>query len=89
MPVEKINVTLPTETLAKLRRFVPAGERSRVVAEATAQYLETLTQKKAFHRAAGLWKDRAELRTQADVNRALKELRGATASRLKHLTSRG
>lgn len=85
MAVEKVNVTLPKETLVKLRQFVPAGERSRVIAEATAQYLESLTQKIALRHVAGLWKDRVELRTQANVNRALKRLRGSTRRRLKHL----
>ena len=53
MAVEKINVTLPEETVAKLRRFIPAGERGHVIAKATAQYLETLTQKVALRQAAG------------------------------------
>lgn len=86
MPVEKVNVTLPSETLARLRRFVPAGERSRVIAEATARYLEALTQKAAFRQVAGLWKDRQALRTQQDVNRWLHRLRGSTTRRLKRLT---
>ena len=87
--VEKINVTLPKETVAKLRRFVPAGERSHVIAEATAVYLEELTQKAVLRRIAGLWKDRAHLRTQADVNRTLKRLRGSTQRRLRRLAGRG
>lgn len=85
--VEKVNVTLPKETLAKLRRFVPAGERSHVIAEATAQYLEGFTQKTALHQAAGLWKDRADLRTHADVRRLLKRVRGSTQRRLRRLSS--
>ena len=88
MAVEKINVTLPEETVAKLRRFIPAGERSHVIATATAQYLETLTQKVALRQAAGLWKDRVQLRTQADVNRRLWRLRGSTQRRLKRLGGR-
>jgi metal-responsive CopG/Arc/MetJ family transcriptional regulator len=87
--VEKVNVTLPKETLAKLRRFIPAGERSHVIAEATAQYLEGVTQQAAIRQTAGLWKDRVSLRSQADVNRALKRLRGSTRRRLKRLASRG
>ncbi len=80
--VEKVNVTLPKETVLKLRRFVPAGKRSHVIAQATNQYLESLTQKAAIRRVAGLWKDRSGLRTQTDVNRMLKRLRGSTAKRL-------
>lgn len=89
MAVEKINVTLPTETVIKLRRFVPAGERSHVIAEATAHYLEGMTQKATFRHVAGLWKDRVQWRTQADVNRALKRLRGSTPRRLRRLVGRG
>lgn len=89
MAVEKVNVTLPKETVEKLRRFVPAGERSHVIAEATAQYLEGLTQKAALHKVAGLWKDRVQLRTQVDVNRTLKRLRGSTQRRLRRLSGRG
>ena len=89
MAVEKVNVTLPKETLAKLRRFVPAGERSHVIAEATAQYLEGLTQKAALRHVAGLWSDRRRLRTQADVNRWLAGRRGSTERRLRRLAGRG
>lgn len=84
MPVEKINVTLPSETLAKLRRLVPLGERSHAIAEATERYVEERMQKAVFRRVAGLWKDR-RLRTQADVNRLLRRLRGSTAQRLTRL----
>ncbi len=89
MKVEKINVTLPEDTVEKLRRFVPAGQRSHVIAEATARYLEGLTQKAALHQAAGLWRDRATLRAQADVNRMLKRVRGSTETRLRRLSGRG
>ena len=89
MDVEKVNVTLPKDTLAKLRRFVPIGRRSHVIAEATARYLEGLTQQAALHRAAGLWRNRTALRTQADVNRMLKRVRGSTDVRLRRLSGRG
>ena len=89
MATEKVNVTLPKETVAKLRRFVPVGERSHVIAEATAQYLEGLTQKAVLRRVAGLWSDRGRLRTQADVNRWLAGLRGSTERRLRRLAGRG
>ena len=89
MAVEKINVTLPTETVLKLRRLIPVRQRSRVIAEATAHYLEALTQKTAFRQVAGLWKDRISLRSQADVNRLLRTLRGSTHRRLTRLSHRG
>jgi hypothetical protein len=89
MAAEKVNVTFPKETLVRLRRLIPAGERSRVIAEATAQYLEDLTQKAMLRQVAGLWKDRAHLRTQADVNRALRRLRGSTRRRLRRLAGHG
>ncbi len=89
MKVEKINVTLPEETVEKLRRFVPAGQRSHVIAEATARYLEGLTQQAALHRVAGLWRNRATLRTQTHVNRMLKRVRGSTRARLRRLGGRG
>ena len=89
MKVEKINVTLPHDTVEKLRRFVPAGQRSHVIAEATARYLEGLTQKAALQKAAGLWSNRATLRTQVDVNRLLKRVRGSTDARVKRLGGRG
>lgn len=41
------------------------------------------TQKATFRHIAGLWKGRVQLRTQADVNRALKRLRGSTQRRLR------
>ena len=89
MAVEKVNVTLPKETLEKLRRFIPAGERSHVIAEATAQYLESFTQRRALRQVAGLWKDRVQLRTQIDVNRVLRHLRGSTRQRLRRLDQSG
>ncbi|MBI4598379.1 MAG: hypothetical protein HY737_08280 [Candidatus Omnitrophica bacterium] len=89
MAVEKINVTFPKETLAQLRRLIPPGERSHIIAEATAHYLADVTQKATLRQVAGLWKDRAQLRTQTDVNRELKRLRGSTARRLKRLGRRG
>jgi hypothetical protein len=87
--VEKINVTLPKDTVDKLRRLIPPGERSHVIAEATAHYLAGVTQKAVLRRVAGLWGDRARLRTQADVNRLLKRLRGSTRQRLRRLAGRG
>lgn len=84
MAVEKVNVTLPSETVARLRRLVPPGERSHVIAEATTRYIEELTQKTTMRQVAGLWKDR-RLRTQGDVNRFLKRLRGSTQQRLTRL----
>jgi hypothetical protein len=89
MAVEKVNVTLPKETVEQLRRFVPAGERSHVIAEATARYLEGLIQKNVLREVAGLWRNRVPLQTQADVNRALRRLRGSTQQRLKRLGARG
>lgn len=85
MAVEKVNITMPKEILEQLRRLVPTGERSHAIAEATARYVEALAQKAAFRNAAGLWKDRTDIRTQADVNRMLKALRGSTRHRLKRL----
>ena len=87
--VEKVNVTLPKETLMKLRRFVPVGKRSHVIAQATAQYLEAMTQKAALHQVAGLWKDRPRLATPTGVNRFLRRLRGSTRRRLKRLATHG
>lgn len=89
MAVEKVNVTLPQETMEKLRRLIPSGERSHVIAQATAQYLEQLTQKNMLRQVTGLWKHRTELRTQDDVNRWLKRVRGSTHHRLKRLAQHG
>ena len=89
MAVEKINVTLPKETAEKLRRFIPVGERSHAIAQATARYLEGITQKATFRQVAGVWKDRRDLRTQADVNRTLARVRGSTRRRLQRLVGRG
>ena len=89
MAVEKVNVTLPRDTMEKLRRLIPLGERSHVIAQATAQYLEQLTQKKMLRQVTGLWKSRTELRTQDDVNRWLKRVRGSTPHRLKRLAQHG
>lgn len=89
MAVEKINITLPAETVEKLHRLVPAGRRSQVIAKATEQYLEQLTQKTVLHDIAGLWKDRTTLRTQADVSQLLKRLRGSTRARFTRLARRG
>jgi len=88
MAVEKINVTLPRETVARLRRLVPSGERSHVIAEATDRYVEELTQKAALRQVAGLWKGR-RFRTQSHVNHFLKRLRGSTQQRLTRLVERG
>ena len=89
MSVEKLSVTLPKETLDKLRRFVPIGQRSQVIARATNQYLESLIQKSVLRKVSGLWKDRTHLQTQADINRALKQQRGSPQARLKGLVNHG
>lgn len=43
----------------------------------------TLMQDAMLRRVVGLWKDRAWLRTQADVDRFLKRLRGSMRQRLR------
>lgn len=88
MAVEKVNVTIPKETMDRLRRLVPAGERSRVIAAATQQFLDEMLQQETLRKVAGLWKDRRDLQSQSDVNRMLQRIRGSTRRRLGGLRHR-
>ena len=84
---EKMNFSLPKDLVQKLRQYVPAGERSHVIAEATNCYLTILAQKHALKRVAGLWQNRKHLQTEVDVRHYLHQLRGSTAKRQSRLFS--
>jgi CopG family transcriptional regulator/antitoxin EndoAI len=46
MPYHRINITLPTETLQKLDRFVSKGERSHFIDTAIQAYLSQIQKEK-------------------------------------------
>jgi hypothetical protein len=75
---QKVTVTLPKQLVERLNEIIPQRQRSRFIAEAIQEQLITLEQSIAIEEAAGLWKDEdyPHLRTEADIDRWLAELRG-------------
>lgn len=81
----KTQVIFPEELLKRLDRVIKKRERSDFVVEAVEEKLKSLNLQTALKHVAGLWKDRKDLRTDADVRRHLKSLRGSNAVREKRL----
>ncbi len=85
---DRINVLLPSSLLAELRELVPPRERSRFIAEATAQRLLQFKQQKALRESRGAWTDEnhPDLQTQEGVRNWLQELRTSTNARIERLS---
>jgi len=82
---KQANFTLPQDLLEELKRTVPRGEQSRVVAEALRNEIKRIKFKKALQESFGSWK--SEHRELAKGTRAfVRSLR--KSSRLNRLSSR-
>lgn len=79
MPRQRINVVFPRPLLDDLRRYVPARQRSRVVAEATAERLQRIKLLAVLDGLAkeSAWKeeDHPEMKTPEDVDHWVEGLR--------------
>lgn len=81
----KTQVVFPEELLAELDRSVKARERSGFVVQAVEEKLQRLRLEQALNDAAGIWKDRSDMKTDAQVRKYLKRLRGADTRRSRRL----
>jgi hypothetical protein len=81
----KTQIVFPVGLLKRLDRVVKKKERSHFVVEAVEEKLKGLNLQKALKNVVGLWKDREDLKTDADVRRYLKNLRESDATREKRL----
>lgn len=82
---EKINITIPKDTLRKLEELIPYGARSAFIAQATEIMLREVSQRKAIVEAAGIWSERGEFATRKKIDVYLRKLRGTTRERQKRL----
>lgn len=74
---QKMTVTFPKPLLERLRERVPPRQCSGFIVEAVEEKLALQEQLAAVEEAAGGWsdEDHPELRTEADIDRWLTELR--------------
>lgn len=83
----RVTLTFPKELWEEVKRFVPAGERSRLIAEATAQALqarkraEGVKRLKALQRA--LRRKYGQLPSFAEEIQAMREERDARLTDLR------
>ncbi|MFN3762011.1 MAG: hypothetical protein ACK4WK_02265 [Anaerolineae bacterium] len=77
METERLNIYLPRSVAQDLRRYVPARQRARFVAQAVARELNRLKVLAAIDASAGAWReeDHPELATPADIDRWIEERR--------------
>lgn len=77
METERLNIYLPRNVAEDLRRYVPARQRARFVAQAVARELDRLKVLAAIDASAGAWRDEdhPELATPADIDRWIEERR--------------
>lgn len=81
----KTQIIFPEDTLKKLDRVVKKRGRSNFVVEAVEERLKGIKLQNALKVAAGLWKDREDMKTDKDIKKYLKSLRGSDAAREKRL----
>ena len=74
---QKITISLPAELIQQLNELVPARKRSKFIAEALQRQLEIEDFERILDETAGAWKeeDHPDLRTGADIDRAIREMR--------------
>ncbi len=82
----KTQVIFPEELLKRLDQVVQKRKRSDFVVEAVEEKLKGFNLQRALKSVAGLWKNRNDLKTDADVKRHLKRLRESDAVREKRLS---
>jgi Arc/MetJ-type ribon-helix-helix transcriptional regulator len=79
----KVTLTLPSSLLIRLDAAVPSRKRSRFIAEAIEERLAITEQLAALEETAGAWSDERhpDMRSDADIDRWLANLRAAWSSR--------
>lgn len=75
METERLNIYLPRSVARDLRRYIPARQRARFVAQAVARELHRLKLLAAIDASAGAWRDEdhPDLMTPADIDRWIEE----------------
>lgn len=81
----KTQIVFPAQLLKRLDQVVKKKERSLFVVDAVEEKIKGLNLQKALKGVVGLWKDREDLKTKADVRRYLKTLREPETAREKRL----
>lgn len=71
LATRRLNLYLPREVVDELRQYVPAGERTRFVAQALARELRRVKLLAAIDASAGAWReeDHPELTSGAAIDR--------------------
>ncbi len=73
--VRQANFVLPVDLIEDLRRTVPRGEQSRVVAEALRKELKRLRFQRAIKNAFGAWSHEPHPELGAGVDQYLRQVR--------------
>jgi metal-responsive CopG/Arc/MetJ family transcriptional regulator len=87
MTTRQANFTLPENLLEDLRRTVPKGEQSRVVAEALRNELARIRFRQVMEQSFGAWKVSAHRELAGGSRRYVRSLR-KSSSRRKRLAGR-
>ncbi len=85
MEKTKTQIVFPDHLLKRLDQVVKRRQRSDFVAEAVEEKLKRLGAHQALKQVAGIWKNRDDLKTDADVTRYVKRLRATGAARAQRL----
>lgn len=80
----RIDLTLPKELIAELKKTVPKMKRSSFVAEAVEDKLKSITRERAFKELAGSWDKHGgfKFRTDQELTRWRKKLWSSFDKRL-------
>ena len=85
MEKTKTQIVFPGRLLKQLDQVVKRRQRSDFVVEAVEEKLKKLSAYQALKQVAGIWKNRDDLKTDADVARYMKRLRATGAAREQRL----
>ena len=83
--MHRTNVLLPEELVEELDQVAGKRKRSRFIVQAIREKLARLKFAEMLTQTAGAWSDEnhPEIRTQEDLNRYLRRVRGATDRRVR------
>jgi metal-responsive CopG/Arc/MetJ family transcriptional regulator len=81
----KTQIVFPEDVLRELDLVVEERKRSEFVVEAVAEKLQRHRLEQSVAGVAGIWKDRVDLKTDAQVRQYLRRLRGGDTRRMKRL----
>lgn len=85
MTTVKTQIVFPQDLLQELDRVVRNRERSDFVVKAVEEKLARLRLENAVERAAGIWKNRPDMKTDQQVRSYLKRIRGSDTRRSRRL----